>query len=249
MSPLWHPWCWPSWGAVLQVGKAGGKGWFRSEPRFDVGFGANLGYRFFLFDEIHWFPECFCTLLRHRTCLIGRNVFQKFTYLIQRLKGQKPRCSYNFNLVCDIYCSSCTQSVGVRAKYRSVGSFLKLIFYIHNNSYLSSEHGLEPWAESCQVFTLTCGKTLPPLIQFIHLSAVEFADAWLLPVGKKLPLVSRQHRSGWASLPCLKRWKFSIAGRGFFLLLILLSGLLSCPRSLHLWNNTGIVHKYPEVIF
>lgn len=69
------------------------------------------------------------------------------------------------------------RSVGVRAKYSGVWSLIRLTFYIDNNSCVSSEHGVEPLSESRQVFTLVCGKNLLPLIQFIHLSVVEFADA------------------------------------------------------------------------
>lgn len=70
-----------------------------------------------------------------------------------------------------------SRSVRVKAKYSGALSFIRLTFYICNNSSVSSEHGLEPLSESDWLFTLVHGKNLLALMRFIHLSAVEFADA------------------------------------------------------------------------
>lgn len=40
-------------------------------------FDAKPRYRLFLFDVIHWFLNVSAPLLKHRTCLMGKNIFQK----------------------------------------------------------------------------------------------------------------------------------------------------------------------------
>lgn len=128
--------------------------------------------------------------------------------------------------------STVPRSVGVGAKLWCLK--IRPIFYIRNDSCVSSEHGLEPLSGSYQVFTLVCGKTC--CLSFSS-SAYQLLN---LMLGSSLLARScgwSPGNAGPAEHLCvlLEEMKIFHCGERIFpLSLILLSGFLSCARLLYL---------------
>lgn len=122
------------------------------------------------------------------------------------------------------------KGVWARAECSRVWSFIRLTFYIHSNSCVSGEHGPELKAIMGWIWKLSglytgVWKKLAPS-HSVH-PLISCWICWCLSLSLLAgAAVGLQATPGSEHLCLLQRGKFSIAGRGFFLSLILLSGFV-----------------------